>query len=142
MSHRKRNANHLFLSEPQNKFTKFNFKNNFQKSELNQPVKITYTPSYPPQTLKMESNMNKILEKIQYMEKQIQSLEKQTQIQAEYIDRLEHRNQSRIDDISQLVNRLQEMEIEKRKYNVYENTNTPMNSNKLPQIKYDMSYIS
>lgn len=142
MSHRKRNANHLFLSEPQHKFTKFNFKNKFQNSELKQPVQITYTPSYPPQNIKMESAVNKIVEKLQFMEKQIQSLEKQTQIQAEYIDKLEHRNQSRMDDMSQLVNRIQEMEIEKRKYNVHDNSNTRSNSNKLPHIKYDMSYIS
>lgn len=138
MSSRKRNSNHLFLSEPQNKFTKYNIRSPFQPSDFHKPVKIAYASP----NLKMELEMNKILEKLQNMEKQIKTLEKQTQIQAEYIDKLEHRNQSRIDDMSQLVSRIEEMEIEKKNYSMLENKNQLSAIDKLPKIKNDISYIS
>ena len=140
MSSRKRNSNHLFLSEPQNKFTKYNIRSPFQPSDFHKPVQIAYAS--PNSNLKMELEMNKILEKLQNMEKQIKTLEKQTRIQAEYIDKLEHRNQSRIDDMSQLVTRIEEMEIEKKNYSMLENKNQLSAIDKLPKIKNDISYIS
>jgi len=144
MSSRKRNSNHLFLSEPQNKFTKYNIRSPFQPSDFHKPVQIAYASPNPnlKMELKMELEMNKILEKLQNMEKQIKTLEKQTLIQAEYIDKLEHRNQSRIDDMSQLVTRIEEMEIEKKNYSMLENKNQLSSIDKLPKIKNDISYIS
>lgn len=142
MSSRKRNSNHLFLSEPQNKFTKYNIRSPFQPSDFHKPVQFAYASPNPNPNLKMELEMNKILEKLQNMEKQIKTLEKQTRIQAEYIDKLEHRNQSRIDDMSQLVTRIEEMEIEKKNYSMLENKNQLTAINKLPKIKNDISYIS
>ena len=144
MSGVKRKSNHLTLTEPKSKCFKYNMRSPLQVSDFNKQVQFTYVPTnHNLKNIKMELEMNKIFEQIQTMQKQIKNLERQTKIQAEYIDELEHRNQNRIDDMSQLVNSISQIEIEKKNNSSIFETETKMSeTTKLPQIQYDMSYIS
>ena len=143
MSGVKRKSNHLSLTETKSKFIKYNMRSPFQGSDFNKQVQFTYAPTnHNLKNIKMELEMNKILEQIQTMQEQIKNLERQTKIQAEYIDELEHRNQNRIDDMSQLVNSISQMEIEKNNTSMFETETKMSETTNLPSMQYDMSYIS